>query len=368
MFPILAHSEKRIKITYTQVLPLRGNRYRYNYALQSDLLKQHPLRKLSIDVKVNSVLPLKQVTCSTHSTRDKLAAHAAQVEFTAQEYTPTRDFEVEIEVDRGPGDVTLIPHQRGEDGYFMLLLMPPGESGPWQREVLPDGEPLELLLLADTSGSMDLDARENQEQLIAALLGSLTENDTFNLATCDVDCRWAFDGSMPATLANAEQSRKTLQARRSLGWTDLDKAFSEVLKRTSNKTHVVYIGDGIITTGDGDPQSFSKRLAQLYQGHAGTFHAVSVSSTYESSVLKSIAALGGGSVRNVRGQESPQLVARDLLAEIANPGLRNVSVQFRGLRTARVYPERLPNLSAVRSRLCSVDIYPKAKCKWARSS
>jgi hypothetical protein len=35
VYPIPAHSEKRIRISYTQVLPLKGNRYRYSYALQS---------------------------------------------------------------------------------------------------------------------------------------------------------------------------------------------------------------------------------------------------------------------------------------------------------------------------------------------
>src|SRR5205085_10777119 len=40
VFPILGHSEKRIKITYTQVLPLKGNRYRYSYALLSEMLQQ----------------------------------------------------------------------------------------------------------------------------------------------------------------------------------------------------------------------------------------------------------------------------------------------------------------------------------------
>src|SRR5262249_38911190 len=47
VYPIFANSEKRIKITYTQVLPLRGNRYSYSYGLQSEMLKLHPLRDLS---------------------------------------------------------------------------------------------------------------------------------------------------------------------------------------------------------------------------------------------------------------------------------------------------------------------------------
>src|SRR6202040_3124583 len=51
VFPIPAGSEKRIKITYTQVLPIKGNRYRSSYGLQSEMLTQHPLRDLKIDLK-----------------------------------------------------------------------------------------------------------------------------------------------------------------------------------------------------------------------------------------------------------------------------------------------------------------------------
>src|SRR5207237_6101809 len=93
VFPIPGRSEKRIKITYTQVLPLKGSRYRYSYALQSELLQQHPLRELSIDVKVNSAVALKSVTSPTHPTRNDRTAHSGHVEFSAQEYVPTRDFE-----------------------------------------------------------------------------------------------------------------------------------------------------------------------------------------------------------------------------------------------------------------------------------
>ena len=34
----------------------------------------------------------------------------------------------------------------------------------------------------------------------------------------------------------------------------------------------------------------------------------------------------------------------ELLSEITQPALRDMKVEFRGLETARVYPERLPNL------------------------
>ncbi len=346
VFPIPAGSEKRIKITYTQVLPMQGERYRYGYALQSDLLQEHPLRELSIDVKVHSALPLKAVSCPTHPARTDRTAHSARVEFTAQEYTPTRDFEVVVEVDGRQSDVVMIPHRRGDDGYFMLQLTPPGARSDSDRPLLPDGEPLQLLILADTSASIDAGQRAKQATFIASLLSALSPRDTFNLGTCDVACEWAFAQPTPADSRSVEAARDYLARRTSLGWTNLDLAFAEALKQCGPRTHVIYVGDGIVTAGDADPVAFTKRLRRLYKGRRGTFHAVTLGSSYEPGVVRAIASLGGGSLRKITGEQGPQVVALELLSEIARPGLRDIKVEFKGLKVARVYPEELPNVPA----------------------
>src|SRR5690606_4710400 len=46
------------------------------------------------------------------------------------------------------------------------------------------------------------------------------------------------------------------------------------------------------------------------------------------------------------GEQTPQMIALELLNEIAQPGLKNVQVEFRGVKVAAVYPERLPNIPA----------------------
>jgi Flp pilus assembly protein TadD len=346
IFPIPAHAEKRIRITYTQVLPLQGNRYRYSYGLQSELLRQHPLRELKIDVEIQSAAPLKGVSSPTHAARVAKTEHAGHVEFSAQEYTPTRDFEAVVEVDGGRPDVVVIPHRRGDDGYFMVQLTPPGGANDGDRPLVGDGDPLHLLLLADTSASMDKGQRATQNALIGSILGALTPRDTVNVAACDVNCDWVFEKPVGATPDNVAAIRGALARRVSLGWTDLDKAFASVMKMTDATTHVVYLGDGIVTTGNADPVAFAKRLQRLDAGKGGTFHAVALGSSYEPAVLKAIAAIGGGSVRRVSGERGPQVTALDLLTEITAPTLRDVKVEFAGLRTARVYPETLPNVAA----------------------
>ncbi len=361
VYPIPARSEKRIKISYTQVLPLKGNKYRYGYALQSELLKQHPLRDLKIDVKIQSAVEIKSVTSPTHDTRLAKTEHSGHVEFAAQEYTPTRDFEAVVELGARPADVVVLPHQRGGDGYFLVQLAPPGGAGVWDRPLIPNGDPLKLLLLADTSASMDRTQRATQNAILASLLGALTPKDSINVAACDVNCDWLFEKPVPATAENIAIIRETLAKRVSLGWTNLDKAFASAIAKCETGTHAIYLGDGISTSGDADPVAFAKRLAKLHEGKPGTFHAIALGSGFEPAAMKAIAALGGGSLRRVSGEQGPQTIVAELLTEIATPALRNLKVEFTGVRTARVYPEELPNIAAGSQQILLGRYLPEGK-------
>ncbi len=375
VFPIEAESEKRVKIVYTQVLPLRANKYHYSYALRSDLLRTKPLRELSLNVTVNSALPLKNVTCSTHPVRAQHTEHSGQVSFAAQEYTPNRDFEMVCEIDGKQSDVVVVPHRRGDDGYLLVQVNPPTADGNWQREVLPDGQPLNLILLCDTSGSMDSERRKQQAELVGTMLASLGEKDRFWLAATDASTAWASLDPQPPTAENIAKSRDFLDVRTSLGWTDLDQAYQTVLRKAPPGAHVVYIGDGIISAHDRDPSAFVRRLKKLLAEKAEvpadkgdrktdaalTLHAVSVGNTHEQVVLRGIANAGHGSVRAISGGQTPQIVALELLNEIAQPGLRDLNVEFRDIKVAAVYPERLPNLAAGTQQILVGRYLPQGK-------
>lgn len=343
VFPIEPHSEKRIRISYTQVLPWRNGSYRYSYALQSDLLREHPVRELSLAVTVASVLSIRNVVSPSHAVDIEQTEHAARVEFLAQQYTPNRDFEVVVEADNRNSELVVIPHRRGDDGYFLTQFTPPA-SGEWKREVLPDGKPLDLVILADTSASIDAGQRRQQEEFVEALLASLTPRDRFNLAVCDVECTWAFPQKQMADSASIDQARKILETRSSLGWSDLATGFEAAFAQCGPETQVVYLGDGVVTADSSDPHDFAQRLARLHAGVPGTVHAVALGSTYELPVLQGMAALGGGTLRYVTQERPGRLIAVELLADLVRPGLRNLQVDFRGIQVAAVYPNRLSNL------------------------
>ena len=110
------------------------------------------------------------------------------------------------------------------------------------------------------------------------------------------------------------------------------------------KTQVVYIGDGIVTTGDADPVAFVKRLRRMAEGKA---RHVPLRGRRQQFRAGRDEGHRGDRRRVVPAGEriaGPAAVAMELLGEITQPVLRDVRVEFRGLRTARVYPDPLPNL------------------------
>ena len=350
VFPILPSQEKRIKIVYTQVLPQTGNKFRYSYGLRSEMLQTTPLRELEIDVQVHSSLPIQSIGSSTHAVRTIQTDHSAKLEFEAQEYTPKRDFEVVCELDQAEKNVVLVPHQRGNDGYFLAQFALPEQAG-WKRETIKDGEPLGVLIVCDTSASMDSVKRTDQKQFVTALLSGLGDSDRFDIAYCDVDCGWLNNELVPASEGNVDRAIDWLDQRISLGWTDLDGMLATVLPRAKKATQVVYIGDGIVSTVDADPQAFVNRLQRVTKKAKGDFHVVSVGNSFEATVLNALAGVGAGSVRGISGEQTPPRVALELLTEISNPRLTNLKFDFRGVNVAAVYPKRLPNLSAGKQQI-----------------
>lgn len=356
VFPIEPRSEKRVKITYTQVLPLADGKFRYRYALRSDLLRAKPVRELAVNVTIASARPITEVVCPTHPARISRTANAARIDYSAQAVSPDRDFELVCSVGT-PQQVTVIPHRRGDDGYLLVQLALPKLSAASADPDPAASEPLSLIVLCDTSGSTARLQRAQQAEFVATLLSSLGPRDRFQLGCVDVGTVWATPQPVPASADAVAQARDFLAKRRSLGWTNLDRAFDEVLRDAPFGSQVVYIGDGIPSTGDRDPAALVGRIKAKFEQRRGaetsssaknppetTLHTVTIGNVHDAVVMQGIASVGGGSTRAITGERTPRLVAGELLAEITSPALRDVTVEFRGVRVAARYPERMPGV------------------------
>lgn len=341
VFPIFAHSEKRITITYTQILPRNGNDYTYEYALRSEMLSKHPLKELAIDVKIHSALPLAGVVCPTHDVRSDVGEHAASLSFTAEEYRPEKDFQVRISVPDDVPEIAVVPSRRDEDGYFMLLLAPKSKAADDGRGLVPSGEPLRITIVADTSGSMDRSARARQISFIESLLASLAPEDKIRLLACDATCRGFAPEYVGVTDAHIGEALEFLEGQVPLGWTDLDVAVDSALEGSQEGDLLVYVGDGIPTAGTADIPAIAARISDRLSASGVVGHAVAVSNQYEAQVLRAIAGTTGTS-RRIRRPEEAAVGAAALLDEALGATLLGTVCKFSGPPVAQVYPAIIP--------------------------
>jgi Vault protein inter-alpha-trypsin domain/von Willebrand factor type A domain len=338
VFPIPPSGEKRIRIRYTRVLPLTGDTYRYRYPLRSEMLRHHPLEKLSVRLSVHSTTPIADAVCLSHEAVTRTFPHTARIEYEEEDATPDRDFEASVRLG-ATAPLTVIPHRRGEDGYFMLLLSPPA---PEATDAAP--RPLDLLLLADTSGSVGPANRKTQADFIQALLALLGKRDHFRLATVDRGLTWLVEDQSAADDETIEAALELLDARPSLGWTDLDGALATALTAATKDTQIVYLGDGVGTKDPVDAGALAARIRRLTAPEGVVCHAFSTGSSFESMVLDALAAHGGGTVRAVNSD--PARTAATFIEEISVPAVKDLTLSIEGVRTARVYPTTLPRLPA----------------------
>ena len=318
VFPISAHSEKRIKITYTQVLPLPERRATATATpCRARCCSRIRCASLSINVRVHSALPITRFTCTTHDARIEHdgargagRVHGAGIHAGAGFRGRDRGRPKRVAGGDDPA-----PARRGR--VFSGADHAAGRGGGLGAG---NGRRRGSDRIGDPRRHLGIDGRGGAGQpgrVDRGLLGSLGEKDGFDLATCDTEVRW-FEGDS----VEAGRARDFWRSGDSLGWTDLDQAFASAMEKleVGRNTHVIYIGDGVVTTGDADPVAFANRLKRLYAGKAGTFHAVAPTSSYESGVLKAIASLGGGSVRRIAGSDTPSAVARSCWRRCAGPG------------------------------------------------
>lgn len=293
VFPIEAQGEKRIKIVYTQFLPKKNGKYVYHYPLQSEMLRQNPLRQFGLDVIVDDAA-LGKLICSTHDAKIQQRPGEATVRFAAKNYTPDSDFRLEIETAEKAPAIQFLPHRRADDGYFLLKINAPDIIST----ASPPAQKHDLLVLVDTSASMNEESRKIQAAFLKVLIESQkSSGGKTTFYAVDVE---------PVSLPE-DDPLGALSKRRSLGWTDWDK-IRTFISGQKDKTAVLFVGD-----------------------------------QREGTVRRE---LPGVRAFNVLGAFDPQEAVADLLLDLATQeqSWSDVRVEFDGLEVAAVYPDSIGNI------------------------
>ena len=149
IFPIPPRSDKKIEITYTQVLRAESGTVAYRYPLGiGRQLTQ--IGTVSGRIELESKDPLRNIYSPTHAIDvNRSGDRRSVVSFETGSGKEPQDFQIFYTLSSEDFGVTLLTHREaGKDGYFLLMISPKED---WSER---EYSAKDIVFVLDTSGSM----------------------------------------------------------------------------------------------------------------------------------------------------------------------------------------------------------------------
>ncbi len=343
IFPIPPGAERRIELEYTQILPLEDGLMHYRYPLDTERFSDQPLEEVSILVEINADQPLQALYSSTH--QDELAIQResdrrATLSYEATHIYPNRDFELYASFGDQEIGANLLTYRQGEeDGFFLLMLSPSFEVE--EERVLPR----DVLLVLDTSGSMEGDKLFQAKEALNYVLRHLNAEDRFNVISFSSNVR-TYASELRSSSETAEAIR-WVEDLEALGGTNIYLALTETTRQVDpdRTTIVLFLTDGIPTEGIVDEQMLLSGV-QKEAPDAMRIFPFGVGYDVNTILLDQLAENHKGRPAYVKPGERIDEKISSFYARVQRPLLTDIELDFGAVSTHDVYPQPLPDLYA----------------------
>lgn len=224
VYPIEPRSNKRIKLSYTEVLKADSGLVKYTYPLNTEKFSAAPVKSVSIKVELVNDRPLKSIYSPSHTVEIKRhGSQRATVGFEENNVKPDTDFSLYFAPEKDELGVNLITHRTGADEGYFLLLASPGMDTKEKRSV-----PKDVVFALDTSGSMTGKKLDQAKKALQFCVENLNDNDRFEIVRFSTEVEPLFDKLVEANASNRDQAEQFIKALKPMGGTAIDDALKKI--------------------------------------------------------------------------------------------------------------------------------------------
>ena len=340
IFPIPPHAERRIELTYSQVLQQQDGMVRYRYPLNTEKFSTRPIENVAVTVRVEDRAPLRAIYSPSHPVQvTREGDRRATVSYEGSDLRPDRDFDLYYSLSQDAIAVDLLSYKTsGEDGFFLLLVTPPIEAG--ETAVAKD-----VVLVLDTSGSMDGDKIQQARAAADYVLSHLNADDRFNIVGFNTFTKLYAGEPQPAS--QRENGRAFVRELETAGSTDINRALLEAVAGADpgRPMIVIFLTDGLPTAGETDPDRIVANVTGAAAKSVRLF-AFGVGYDVDTTLLDQLSSSLRGVSTYVKPEQSIDEEVSGFYARVSTPVLVDVAPQFAGVAAEDLYPYPLPDLFA----------------------
>ena len=342
IFPIPAGGERRITITYSELLSADNGVYRYRYPLDTERFSARPLERVRIAVDVKTNTALAAVYSPTHDLAvERASEDTASGVYEELNVLPTQDFLLYYAVSTEQMGMTLLTYRApGEDGVFLLIATPP------QAFTAAAAIPKDLVFVLDTSGSMSGGKIEQTKEALGFILGNLNPDDRFAVIAFS-DFTEALQTELVPVSAEAVALATGWVSRiDASGGTNIDQALSlacSIFEENDRPRFLVFLTDGEPTVGETDPLTIARHAADANTAAARVF-VFGVGYNVNTVLLDQLAQENRGTTTYVLPGENLEIALSNFYRKIAFPVLADTELAIDGVETTDLHPRVMPDL------------------------
>jgi Ca-activated chloride channel family protein len=342
IFPILPHSDKKLELTYTQVLKAESGTVSYRYPLGTGHNTQQT-GTVSGRVEIESRDPLRNVYSPSHAIDiSRKGEGRAVVSFEAPGGQSAQDFQLFYGLSKDDFGVSLLTYREpGKDGYFLLLISPKNELSE-QEYAAKD-----ILFVLDTSGSM-ADQGKMEKARAALLFGirSLRSEDRFNVISFAGEEHLMERGLIAANEQGRARGVEYVNGLKPTGGTNINDSLLAAIRQFSASDRprmIVFMTDGLPTVSETNPQRIVENMQRARVPGVRLF-TFGVGYDVNTALLDKLAADNGGVAEYVEPREDLEIKVSAFFAKINYPVLTDLKLELGGVETDLVYPRSLPDI------------------------
>lgn len=329
IFPVPALGERRIVLRYQQLLTESEGKLRYSYPLSGPPGREaSTIEEFSLEVQLRGGLEDDYQMATLGEAR--VEADGRRITMRRSGYTPRADFELELTRKPGKPRIPLrynLLDPGGDQASFVMVRYAPDLD--FSKMAMPRGD---IVVVVDTSAAGDTSEQQTKLAVAEALLRSLSAGDKFAVMSADVAATVLHpaDGLADATPENISAALEKVAQHSAGGATDLGAIFEQALARVHGleQPAVVYIGDGLATSGERAGDALAERLRRSMTGSRARLFTVGVGSDVDAAMLGTLARVGGGESLRVDAPEQAVVRALELSGALKTPTVTDLEVDL----------------------------------------
>ncbi len=323
IYPILPSQTRRVVLRYLELLPTGSGELTYIYPMASRSAVR--IGEFSLSVDLGSEGKTMEIATLAEA---RIEDGGARVTMRRSGYTPRVDFQLEAKLPERSRGVRVSRFDSGGDAadYVMARYVPDVD---WDAVAQPRAD---VVLVVDTSAGADDTTRRLSATVAESILRALSAEDRFALVALDVAPRVLHpkEGLAPADDEHIARALAALSGHAAGGATDLAALFDVALGLVHEAAQpaVVYVGDGVATSGEQTGEALIERLRRAIGGSRARLFTVAVGPDADTSLLSELARAGGGKNHALHDAAFATATALQLAAAFKVPTLTELEIDL----------------------------------------